>query len=166
MNSPKEIADHAFQLCMQIERCGCSPDLTIASVGAQRLLAMIKGLDQTLVSGETLQFEREEKEFREWAVVELMGHLKVVGLCSESTIAGTKLLRVDALNAKGETNTRYFGPGLIYAITPCSEQIARAMASNIGSDPITRFDITSLQRQPIQPGLPYDNEDSGLGDRP
>lgn len=96
--------------------------------------------------------------FREWAVVELMGRLKVVGLCSEATIAGAQFLRVDALNARGEKSTRYFGASSIYAITPCSEQIARGMAANIGQDPINRFDLAALARGPVQPLLPYDDK--------
>lgn len=102
-------------------------------------------------------------EFREWAVVELMGRLKVVGLATEATIAGAKMLRVDCLNERGEMSTRYFGAGAIWGITLCSEQIARGMASNIGSDPIHRFDLKALARGPVQTEIDYDDH---LGPEP
>lgn len=163
MITPKEVADLAYKLCLHIEKCGASENLTTASVLAAEVHTMIKSMDQALVGGENLETDEHGTQFREWAVVELMGHLTVVGLCTEATVAGQKLLRVDALNAKGDTHTRYFGPGSIYAITPCSEQIARGMATNIGQDPISRFDLAALARGPVQPSLPYDEQDDENG---
>lgn len=163
MKTASDIALKVRDLQMQIERCGASPQLTVASIMAAEIHEAVSGLNPELIVGETLEVIEDHPKFREWAVVELMGHLKVVGLCTEATVAGQKLLRVDALNAKGESHTRYFGPGSIYAITPCSEQIARGMAANIGQDPISRFDLAALARGPVQPSLPYGEQDDENG---
>lgn len=57
-----------------------------------------------------------------WALVELMGHRQVVGTLSETEVAGTKLLVVDPVNGPRQL---YSGHA-IYAITPCTEEQARA----------------------------------------
>jgi hypothetical protein len=54
-----------------------------------------------------------------WAVVEMLGHRRVVGRVSETTLAGAGFLLVELVNADGSIRgTQYVAPASIYAITP------------------------------------------------
>lgn len=75
----------------------------------------------------------------EWAIVELMGHRRRAGVISEVERFGTKLLRIDIPLPKGEADgpgggyvTEFAGGSSIYALRPCSEEVARAAARAIG----------------------------------
>lgn len=77
------------------------------------------------------------KGFEEWAVLELMGHQQIAGLLTEQEIAGHAFLRVDVPALKTATGielagyTKYFGTGSVYAIHPCSEELARKAAERL-----------------------------------
>jgi hypothetical protein len=72
-----------------------------------------------------------------WAVVEVMGHKKFSGRVSEHTMGSMALIRVDVPatdQAGGRVTPEYsklIGPGSIYCITPCTEEIARAVATEL-----------------------------------
>jgi hypothetical protein len=76
-----------------------------------------------------------DAKFEQWANVELMGHQRVVGRCTEEAIAGTNMLRVDVPNAIGTFTTQYFSGGAIYRITPVSEEVARKLCAGLRQDP-------------------------------
>lgn len=58
----------------------------------------------------------ETKQLHSFALVELMGRSKVVGIVTESDIGIKNLLRVDVLQPDGNINrTQYIGAGSIYA---------------------------------------------------
>ncbi|HRJ96884.1 MAG TPA: hypothetical protein PLL78_09370 [Fimbriimonadaceae bacterium] len=63
----------------------------------------------------------------QWAVVELMGHVRLVGVLSEETKFGTMMGRVDALQPDGSMVTQWFGGGSVYRITPTDEATARKL---------------------------------------
>jgi hypothetical protein len=62
--------------------------------------------------------------FEGWALVELMGHRQRVGLVREVEMFGGKFLRIDIPYESGEI-TEYYGASALYALRPCSEEIAR-----------------------------------------
>jgi hypothetical protein len=69
-----------------------------------------------------------------WAIVELMGHRRLVGRCSEVQVAGATLLRVDVpanetLGDPEVSATQLYGGGAIYCITPTTEEAARKAAA-------------------------------------
>ena len=66
-----------------------------------------------------------------WAIVELMGHRKRAGRICEVEQFGATLLRID-IPAGEETVTEFYGGGAIYALRPCSEELARTTAVYIG----------------------------------
>jgi hypothetical protein len=74
----------------------------------------------------------ENKPLETWAVLEIMGHNKFAGLLSEQTIAGHGFVRIDVpeVELEGGTKlpafTKMFGAASIYAISPCTEETARA----------------------------------------
>ena len=78
-----------------------------------------------------------ENPFEAWAVVELMGHAKIAGKCSEQPLAGTNFLRVDVPETpQNPAFTRFIGGSAIYAINPCTEEMVVHMAQNLNVKPI------------------------------
>jgi hypothetical protein len=78
---------------------------------------------------------------QEWAIVEIMGHLRTAGRISEEDRFGAKLLRVDRPYTTGEDETIWttsFHTGTaIYQLRLCSEETARITAQALG-DPRPR----------------------------
>lgn len=94
-----------------------------------------------------------DQTFEGWAIVEMLGHKKLAGKVSEQQLAGSALVRVDVpatehpMHTNGFTAiastekpgyTKFIGVGSIYCITPCTEEIARAAATQLErwNDPI------------------------------
>ncbi len=91
--------------------------------------------------------DKVKEPFQSWALVEIMGHVRLAGLITEESLFGSVMLRVDVPNAEGETVfTRYFGGSSIYSISPVTKEIAIALAKNICAKPVTVYDIEP-QRQ-------------------
>lgn len=66
--------------------------------------------------------------FSSWAVVELMGHRKLVGYCAEVPLAGGNMLRIDVPECNGRPAfTEFHGNQAIYGINPVDEEVARAL---------------------------------------
>jgi hypothetical protein len=87
----------------------------------------------------------EQKNFDLWCVVELFGHAKIAGRCTEQNVAGTNMLRVDVPETKSQqTFTRFLSSGAIYAINPVSEEVARAVAENLQIAPVSVWSIRDL----------------------
>lgn len=82
-----------------------------------------------------------------WALVELMGRSKIVGLCQEQNIAGTTMLRVDVPTEDGEgvRFTRYFGGSAIYGISPIGKELAVEMANRMDPAPVQAWDVPQLR---------------------
>lgn len=80
------------------------------------------------------------EKFEQWANVELMGHQRVVGRCSEELIAGHPMLRVDIPNGEA-FSTRYYGSSAIYCLTVVSEEVARKICGRISQEPSFAWDL-------------------------
>lgn len=76
---------------------------------------------------ETVESERlvRAEAFAGWAVLELMGHRIRAGEVREVEIAGGKMLRIDIHCGDGVVLTEFYSTAAIYALRPCSEEIAR-----------------------------------------
>lgn len=112
-----------------------------------------------------------------WAVVEVMGHNTFAGKVSEYVIGGTAFIRVDVpeIAEKVEVQhgseytyptvpafTKLIGAGSIYAITPCSEVIAREIAKRKRTVPVEVFNLEATHRRlaiAAVPELEDDDED-------
>jgi hypothetical protein len=80
--------------------------------------------------------------FESWAILELMGHRRLAGLVSEATIAGGTFLRIDVPEVNGQAAvTQFYSPSAVYAISPCSEDVARAVAANSRPAPVSAFEL-------------------------
>ncbi len=84
----------------------------------------------------------EVEKFEVWALVELFGHNKIVGKCTERNVAGSNFLVVDVPETKSNpTFTRLIGGAAIYAINPITEDLARTMAEGLDVQPINAWDV-------------------------
>lgn len=84
----------------------------------------------------------EDQKFDIWAMVELFGHSRIAGKCSERNIGGAAFLQIDV----PETNrnpafTRLINPSAVYAINPVTEDVARKFAEQLQVAPIKSWDI-------------------------
>jgi hypothetical protein len=76
----------------------------------------------------------------EWAIVELLGHRRLAGRISEETRFGAVLLRLDV--PIGEAwQTQYYSGAALYALTPCDEATARAVAAHHTPEPVHRWEL-------------------------
>lgn len=81
-------------------------------------------------------------DFREWVMLELMGHRRLFGLLTEQEIAGGKFLRIEIPNCKtGPSMTQFYSPSAVYAITPMAENFCRKMAAGNHPAPISRYEL-------------------------
>lgn len=79
-----------------------------------------------------------KQTFDAWCIVELFGHAKIAGRCTEQNVAGTNFLRVDVPETeKQPAFSRLFGSAAIYAINPVDETTAKIFAREINTGPIT-----------------------------
>lgn len=87
----------------------------------------------------------DQQKFETWAVVEVMGHSRYAGYCVEQAIGGASFLRVD-IPAMGDKPafTKILGTGSIFAITPCDEAFARAMAASFRATPFNVYEMPQL----------------------
>lgn len=101
--------------------------------------------------------------FDQWCLVELFGHQRIAGRVTEQTVGGCAFVRVD-VPAAGEQPefTKLFGNGAIYAITPVTEEIARAAATSYRQVPITPYEIPELKALRSQSALPIDEMDDEI----
>jgi hypothetical protein len=97
------------------------------------------------VGGVALMTEQRREIFDEWAIVEIMGRLKLAGRVSEASLFGTALCRVDVYVGDAElpTMTRMFGGSSIYCVTPCDEATARAFALGHQPEPVARWELAA-----------------------
>lgn len=91
----------------------------------------------------------DQQKFEQWCIVEVLGHRVFAGMVGEQQIAGAGFIRIDVPPVPGcQEFTKLIGPGSIYAITPCTEQVARQMATNLRERPFRLYEPPML-RAPI-----------------
>lgn len=80
-----------------------------------------------------------ETAFDHWAILELLGHRRLAGRVTEAQIAGASFLRIDV--PSNPPATQFYAPGSVYAITPTTEDIARAVALGSAPAPVQRWEL-------------------------
>lgn len=78
------------------------------------------------ITGETLTINNPPQE--QWAIVELMGHVKYGGRVSKDTAFGTGLIRLDVPQEDGSEATQLINPSSLYRLTFCTKELATAAA--------------------------------------
>lgn len=77
-----------------------------------------------------------------WGLIELFGHNKIAGQISEETIGGQPFVRVDVPEVDDLTPyTKFFNGQAIYAITPTTEEIARAFVAFHRPRPVSTYEL-------------------------
>ena len=59
-----------------------------------------------------------------WAILELMGHRRLVGYCQEVEMAGQVMIRIDVPAPDGKHATQIYGGSSVYCLTPCTREAA------------------------------------------
>jgi hypothetical protein len=77
--------------------------------------------------------------FESWVILELMGHRRLAGWLTETTIGGGAFLRIDVPGEPGAT--QFYGPAAVYAITPTDEVTARLVATAGVPAPVQRWQL-------------------------
>ncbi len=91
----------------------------------------------------------EGKKLDTYALVEIMGHHRYAGRITEEVIAGAAMLRIDVPEVDATPAfTKYFGAQSIYAITPTTEELARAMAGRLRAEPVSVYGLGLVPAEP------------------
>lgn len=85
----------------------------------------------------------QRESYAGWTVLELFGHRRLAGYVSEVQVAGAGFVRIQIPGDNGEwAAEQSYGPAAIYSITPCTEEVARAMVKRgAASGEITQFSL-------------------------
>jgi hypothetical protein len=112
-----------------------------------------------------------ENGFNGWAIVECMGHRRLAGKVTETTVAGQGMLRVDVPAVAATTYspavpefTQFVAPSSLYALTPCTEEVARAAAAASRSSPVTALNLQLALPAPAGDRGVDDDDDVGQAD--
>jgi hypothetical protein len=87
------------------------------------------------------------ERFEAWAVLELMGHVRMAGRVTEEERFGAKMGRIDVPDGDGFT-TVFFGGGSVYRMTPTTEEVARAVAKGSRPEPVHRWELPKPEAAP------------------
>lgn len=104
-----------------------------------------------------------------WAIVELMGHIRLAGRITEEEKFGSKMGRLDIPTADGFI-TQYFGGGSVYRITFVTEEVARHVCKSITVAPVNVWDFpkqiadkpTNVTRDIFESDDDCDDENAGI----
>ena len=99
----------------------------------------------------------ETKSFEGWAIVELMGHVRLAGRVSSAPMFGTELLRLDIYDDAEHYTTQFISGSSLYRITPCGEEVARAVTKDNVAIPIESWELRRLAAPPA-PVIPSFDE--------
>lgn len=88
--------------------------------------------------------EQKSGAYEGWAILELMGHRRLAGFVSEVAQYGTAMVRIDipSEGEDGQAITQFYGGSSIYALTPVSEEAARAVARHHQPRPVSQYELT------------------------
>lgn len=78
-----------------------------------------------------------------WALVELFGHQRIVGMVTVEPVEFPGMIRVDVPDLLKDGKvvrkglTRYIGKAALYGVTPCDEETVRRMLPHVDGRPAT-----------------------------
>lgn len=85
--------------------------------------------------------------FGTWAILELMGHVKLAGFVTEEELFGSKMGRIDIPPGEdGKMVTQYFGGHTVYRLTPVTEEVAMAYAARNRPRPVYVYELQLPER--------------------
>lgn len=86
-----------------------------------------------------------------WAILDMMGHLRMGGYVTEVEFAGARVGRID-VPAEGDepASTHLFGGQSIYRLSFVSEELARRAARSNPARPIDHYEISAEIRERLE----------------
>src|SRR6185312_2055970 len=101
--------------------------------------------------------ETQKETFEGWAILELMGHRRLAGNVREVSLFGGSFCRIDIPGPNNTTATQYYGASSIYALTPTTEDIARAVATREQPEPAHRWELPQLAAPKTSTDAEFEN---------
>jgi hypothetical protein len=87
----------------------------------------------------------EKANYEGWTILELMGHRRLGGYVREQEIAGAAFLRIDVPATDDDpAATQFYSAQAVYAITPTTEAMARAVAARQRPAPVQRWELPAI----------------------
>lgn len=105
----------------------------------------------------------EKTIFKQWVVLELMGHRRVGAFAQDDTIGGATVLRVDIPKKDGSWSTSWYPPGSWFGIHATTEELARAVAASSDFEPVHQWELPQPKRETIR-DMPSGGWVSKMGD--
>lgn len=96
--------------------------------------------------------------FDQWAILELMGHVRLAGRVTEEEHFGAKVGRIDVPGDGDTYTTQWFSGASIYRLTATTEAIARQLAKGTRPAPVQAWELPLL-RPPRPPNMPEEIPD-------
>jgi hypothetical protein len=113
----------------------------------------------------TMSTETTQDPFDEWAIVELMGRVRLAGHLTEQQIAGGHFMRLDIHKEEGPAVITQLIPpppgGPVYRITITTEAVARKIGARSVPEPVARWEL-----EPPRPFGADHDPDEDLRDEP
>lgn len=103
--------------------------------------------------------ETEQGTYEGWTILELMGHRRLGGYVREQEVAGAAFLRIDVPSEPPVT--QFYAPAAVYAMTPTTEEIARALAARMRPAPVHAYELTPLRPDRTIEAAAYDHARPG-----
>lgn len=89
--------------------------------------------------------EESKEGYSGWSILELMGHRRLGGYITETTLAGKGMLRIDIPGKDGARSaTQLYSLESVYCLTPSGEAEARAVALRSIVEPVARWEMPRL----------------------
>ncbi|MGR8931932.1 MAG: hypothetical protein ACU836_14965 [Gammaproteobacteria bacterium] len=111
-------------------------------------------LEAEEVNKEPIRRHEIKQHFQHWCIVELFGHVRLSGFVTEIEIAGKGFIKLDIHTGDiKDACTKILGSDAVYAITPVSEEAAKACARAHPHSPLTLFDEQKLIEQGVSDEL-------------
>ena len=114
------------------------------------------------------------EKFEQWCVVEIMGYKKFAGFVSEQSLGGSSFVRVDVPEIVTHDGkilaafSKLFGAASICCLSPCTEETARAFASEIRQQSFSLYEAPRLPySEPSADGVivkPVDDDEDDFDD--
>jgi hypothetical protein len=89
--------------------------------------------------------ELPKEKFESYALVELFGHTRIVGMVTEQSLGGASFIRVDVPNPDGTVAyTRIYGAAAVFSINPISRAVALELAQGCDARPVAPYEVPRL----------------------
>lgn len=100
--------------------------------------------------------EKDAGSIETWAILEIFGHSKFAGFVRTVPLGSYVMFRIDVpevtyqsaeryggplVDKKIPPFTKYFSPGSVFALTPCTKETAEAAMKSWRSEPINYFEL-------------------------